>query len=160
MIQDVVAVFSNKGWKQFCQEMNRLESEDVAEISDFVNKSSACIVHNNNVLFRFDNQNTSQNNFFLFTDTLNNVDRDGFLFVSLTKDGSENFFGEYHNNPFNINISKVIAYDSSKNDAEHIALTSNPLTNNVMNNHTCKVCGNTKCSKAETSCWKCGHSIK
>lgn len=29
----------------------------------------------------------------------------------------------------------------------------------AINNHTCLGCGNTKCSKDERSCWKCGHPI-
>ena len=29
----------------------------------------------------------------------------------------------------------------------------------AINNHTCPGCGNTKCSKDERSCWKCGGSL-
>jgi hypothetical protein len=30
----------------------------------------------------------------------------------------------------------------------------------AVNDHTCKTCGNTKCSKTEKSCWKCGEPIR
>lgn len=29
----------------------------------------------------------------------------------------------------------------------------------IVNNHTCTICGNTKCSKQEASCWSCGNPI-
>lgn len=29
----------------------------------------------------------------------------------------------------------------------------------IINNHTCTLCGNTKCSKQEASCWSCGNPI-
>lgn len=29
----------------------------------------------------------------------------------------------------------------------------------IVDDHTCTLCGNNKCSKQESSCWKCGHPI-
>lgn len=38
-------------------------------------------------------------------------------------------------------------------------LITNTHTSTPINNHTCNVCGNTKCNKMEKSCWKCGSII-
>lgn len=53
-------------------------------------------------------------------------------------------------------------FDSDENDSEvsDVSTNSNVISpTQVVNDHTCLSCGNTRCSKTEKSCWKCGGKL-
>lgn len=45
----------------------------------------------------------------------------------------------------------------SRNDCQEEETTTNSSI--IVNDHTCTLCGNAKCSKREGACWSCGHPI-
>lgn len=48
----------------------------------------------------------------------------------------------------------LLSLDSSEDKEEE---TTKPSI--IVDDHTCSLCGNTKCSKREKSCWRCGNPI-
>jgi hypothetical protein len=106
--------------------------------------------------------------------TLNNqVDEEEWYVFYLGEDGAEDSDGGWCDNPFNLHVSRQLNYDTSGTTilcGGVVAIRSSQVINQnaptippppvqTVNDHTCSVCGNDKCSKAEKSCWRCGTPI-
>ncbi len=62
--------------------------------------------------------------------------------------------------PYNYEPDSQSFIISQKDLAPYLVWNEKDLPGGIsIDNHTCKGCGNTKCSKNELSCWKCGFLI-
>lgn len=93
--------------------------------------------------------------------------------ISIGEDGTEEYLGEWHDNPFGLCTTRQFVYNTngcllnapvpsvkapgnSNKKAWNITI---PASGPPVNDHTCTQCGNTACNKTEKSCWKCGCPI-
>lgn len=175
--EDVVIVYSSKGWKQLVSAINTLDKDDqilMKElISDHCDKSR--VTDDDERLIGFDQIKTHVHDFKMFLSLHKQIDPSDYLYLSLGEDGDEQYEGGYFDNPFNIGVTRSIHYEYIGDDnvsklfAAEIAQPKSCNINcnkscskkliEAVNDHTCNGCGNTKCSKNEKSCWKCGAAL-
>lgn len=168
--EDVVIVFSSDGWIQLGEAINKAgqEAEVVRELINACD--GARVTFDGDRLIKFDCVKVYADDFRAFMDCISNVHESQYLGLFLGEDGAENFQGDYWDNPFFIGVSRRIEYECAGTDwtgDDMFAGMNTPAKNAptipapvaCMDDHTCMACGNTKCSKTEKSCWKCGHPI-
>jgi hypothetical protein len=180
--EDVACVFSPDGWNQFLSAVKSYSAEDMDTVRGLINGADiARITLDGERFFKFDYVKTTTPDFSLLTDACKQVDENEYLVLMLGEDGGEEYFGDFHGNQFCIGVSRMISYDPCGNDftgddffdvidAPSTDAVTDSSVGGVINNitvsahvcvddHTCVGCGNTKCSKTEKSCWKCGCAI-
>lgn len=89
-----------------------------------------------------------------------------YLVQYMGEDGGEDVDGGFFDNPFGIYVARSLSWDdagdslseSLRDLVSFIPTPKSAINQPVVDNYTC-VCGNTKCSTQETSCWKCGAII-
>ena len=180
---EIAFAFSSLGWQQMRHEFSLLSQEDCDMIRDLIREADISLVANNgDRLVYFESVKSSADDMQKFVQLINMIDHDEYLVVDINEYGEEET-GGYYDNSFGINVVKSIAMDQGgtvtmdPNDIigkiPTVPITSNPvgvmntapfaakpvIQTPVVNDHVCGVCGNTKVSKAEKSCWKCGSPL-
>jgi len=167
--EDVVYVYSSEGWNQLLSAIKAADSSAKKYIVELINAcDEARVTSLGDRLLRFDSVKTTALDFEAFSRLHNDVDEDHYYGVYLGEDGGEDTVGGYCDNPFCVGVLKNISFDdegymygSPVLDESNMGYDTPtiPAPAPIVDDHTCAVCGNTKCSKTEKSCWKCGAPI-
>lgn len=124
----------NEALKQACSEIvNHIETTDSDGDDDFMD--TAQII---NDLIKAKQYRKAINQ---WNDCLSNIDNES-MYWTVVYHSEQRYYGNVPN------LDAYLASDEEK---------TNPSI--LINNHTCSLCGNTRCSKQEASCWSCGHPI-
>jgi hypothetical protein len=168
--EDVAVAYTQEGWRQLLSCINELESEDVSNAIDLIDNADKHIADNDGNHFLFfscvkvyaDDMKP-----YMYAHESGEIHSDTFFMLCLGEDGAESMHGNWWDNHFGIVSHREIQYELNGVDVKGPALPYkgdkkpfNPIiTVTVADDHTCTSCGNTRCSKTEKSCWKCGTAI-
>lgn len=181
-IEDAIFIYSEQGWESLIEALNNLSSEKCDEVKSLLNSADTIRVSFNcDRMFKFIDANTNSDSFLALRSINDNISPSNYLGI-YTGEGSttpEEYVGDYWDNPFNAGVQRIIYHDNAGNDfsgddmfaylseintysdkssSSDDFVKSNDVSQ-IINDHTCVSCGNTKCSKSEKSCWRCGSSI-
>lgn len=166
---DVGIAYSEAGWNQLCKHLDAMDQETRELVQDFINHNHrARITAQGDRYIGFDSIDESDNGAFnCFMNCNNFIDSNNYLALIIGEDGTEDFHGDYFDNPFGVAVHRMIMIDPAGDyylgdnmfafEAPQPVAIKQPET--IINDHTCIACGNNKCSKTEKSCWKCGNPI-
>lgn len=167
--EDVLIALAPDGWLQLVEAINKLESEDANTIRNLINAcDGARVTFDGARLLKFNK--VHEDDFQAFMDCISNLHETQYLGLFLGEDGVEKWQGYYWNNPFSIGVSRMVTHNNAGLDwtgDDMFAGMNTPAKNAptipapiaCVDDHTCTSCGNTRCSKNEKSCWKCGTPI-
>lgn len=172
---DVVLTYSNKGWKQLENELNRLDPADQDLVIALLDDTDDHLVSAaGNHCLMFEDIDTSRKDFWILTSHLvdSGIDSSEYLFLALDKiTGQHDMFGGWTPNEFKPKTRHSIDWSEPSScmwtdksgfaALKKVAIPSAPITqpSPVINDYTCTTCGNNRCSRTEASCWKCGAKI-
>lgn len=180
--EDVAVVFSKEGWKElslfFATSSNSFTVEQYELVKDFLYSADQHIVDSTSGdrIFLFEYIKTYTDDYCALQSMLNQIDDCKWMTFSLGEDGGSKYGGSYMDNVFCVGSTHSLLYNEDVGDnfsgsptglivptinansapSMPIKVTSVQI---VVNDYTC-ACGNTKCSRTEKACWKCGAAIK
>ncbi len=166
--EKMVIIYSQKGWIKLTSIFNSsiFLPFECKVILDLINSAeSHQTTSRGEHLLYFESVNTASRDVQLLLYTANNyIDSDEFIVHIIYDIGSEACFGNYYNNSFSLSVERQFSWADANTMKGQPLSISNPLPPKpnaivIKDDHTCTMCGNTKCSKQEKSCWKCGSSI-
>jgi len=171
--QDISVVYSAATWKMLGEQIlsDILTDEERVLVINLLDNADTHLSDpdDNHILF-FSGINPYEKDMkLLFVKIMDTLSVDRWFAVGLDNNGMEDSWGGWEDNPFNLRIAREIKSDDdycnvwvssgikSKAAPTIKAVVSDPMV--AINDHTCKFCGNTACSKSEKTCWKCGGVI-
>jgi hypothetical protein len=171
---DLAIAYSKVGWEKMEKYFASLSLNDQEMILDLIQDADQHLIH-------FDGDHllswTSMKSGCADMDLLNHghssaLDDEDYYSVEIYDcGGDEEISGGYYDNPFGICCNRSIFIndtDSEEFSMENLLImqpqsskidssVSGPTV--IVDDHVCPACGNTKCSRQEKSCWKCGSSL-
>lgn len=170
---DVGIAYSKDGWNQLCKHIDTMDEESRLMVKEFINgHHRARVTDQGDRYVGFDSIDESWDGAFnCFMNCHNFIDSNNYLALIIGEDGAEDFHGDYFHNPFGVAVHRMIVIDPAGSyfigddmfafEAPSETFKAEPLKESAssIDDHTCIACNNTKCSKTEKSCWKCGHPI-
>lgn len=170
--EDVALVYSPEGWNQFLSLTKALPYDIQVDLVSLLDEADDHFVNGDGAhMIVFYDVKVSADDFQIIMDTIHQqIDGDHFKATLVGEDGSEDYYGHLSPDPFGAYISHTLNFDTSdanRQSGSGIVVEEPPDTlpsgcagaPPVVDDHTCSACGNTKCSKREKSCWKCGAPI-
>lgn len=174
--EDVCLAYTKDGWESLMTLLGSasVKDEDREAISDLINGAEEHhLTDAEEHLIVYNCIKTGCDDFQALKHLNSQIDQDHWYAFFLGEDGAEDSDGGWCDNPFNLYVSRQLNYDANGStflSGKVITVKSSQVINQnaptippppvqVVNDHTCKVCGNDKCSKTEKSCWRCGSLI-
>lgn len=167
--ENVCIVVSKSGWKKIVQYVQSMNDDNRSLIINFFKSADRNETLNGDHLLVFDSIKTYADDSKLFFDNaLAELDLNEYHIISVGEDNNIQQSGDYHYNSFDshivveINIPNdgEVFSDFEEFDSKQSEIIETINNTAIIDDHVCINCGNTKCSKHEKSCWKCGQSIK
>jgi len=170
---DLAIAYSKRGWEKMEAYFASLSQNDQEMILDLLQDAEDHYLHDNgDHLLSWTSMKTGCADTILLFAGHQELDYEDFYSVEVFDcGGDEEIGGGYYDNPFGICLNRSIfinANDCEPFSMEEMRLMQNNLLDEepleqgsltIMDDHICPACGNTKCSKQEKSCWKCGSSL-
>lgn len=187
--QDISVVYSAATWKLLGEQIlsNILTDEERVLVINLIDNADTHLSDpdDNHILFFAGINPYEKDMKLLFVKIMDTLSVDRWYAVGLDTNGLEDTWGNWTDNPFNLRIAREIKSDDDYCNvwvSSGIKFVPQPITIPVpagtmgcptgpkgpagatgpvvaVNDHTCKFCGNTSCSKSEKTCWKCGGVI-
>ncbi len=161
VIKTLAVAHTAQLWKDVTQNLSRVyfnTSADRKAFNTFLNKANSTTVSDSGqVLSLFYNIDSLDMEHLIWQKTyFNELNSDHWKMIRIY-DNDACQSGYFNKNDFGLGynikyeLSLLDKYLSNKPQSINLNNTSPPV-----NDHTCIRCGNTKCSKSEPVCWKCG----
>jgi hypothetical protein len=170
---DLAIVYSKHGWEKMEAYFASLSQNDQGVILDLIQDADQHLIHadGDHLLSWTSIKSGCADTILLFAGHQNLSYEDFYSVEVYDCGGDEEISGGYCDNPFGICLNRSIFINDS--DCEEFSLESLMImqpqsiieepnaqhTTIIVNDCVCLVCGNSKCSSTEKSCWKCGASL-
>lgn len=168
--EQLIVIYSKKGWDNLVATIgsNLLSQHERKTALDLINGSDShqTTPQGDHLLF-FSGIDTAHPDTQILVSTVNDqtsCPSTEWMIYTIYDDGTEDSWGRYYNNPFAPSVQRNLTWvDSNTIRGALLNIATppppKPAAMIIKDDHTCTVCGNTKCSKHETSCWRCGTPI-
>lgn len=174
MSTHMALAYTPVGWAAFEQLLHTLAIADQEAVIKLVDEAIEHIINSNGAhLLRFENLDPSRVELYILVEHIPSmgIPDSEFRFMAMdVSTGQTDYQGNWEPNDFDIRPRHYIFTDFGTNYAlltysglaVHTPASVHTTTGvaPAINNHTCIVCGNNRCSTTETSCWKCGALIR
>lgn len=165
--EQLAVVYSKEGWIQLAEKIGShlLSTHERRIVLEIINGADLHkIGPQRDHMLVFDQIDVGDSDTSILLHTIHdNMDSDYYYVYILFDDGSEDSFGLFDSNSFNVRVRRELVWTGGLDVKDILSIPDpapqKPKTKALVNNYTCPTCQNDKCSVTEDKCWRCGNPL-